>query len=134
MGPTFYQRLKHMVNDKIHSRSSGPNVILTRQPVEGRARDGGLRFGEMERDCILSHGASQFLKETFQERSDNYRMYICNFCGLVAPVNIEKNINFCKNCDNGACFSEIRLPYSMKLFIQELETMSIAPRLKSNTY
>jgi DNA-directed RNA polymerase II subunit RPB2 len=134
MGPTFYQRLKHMVDDKIHSRSSGPNVILTRQPVEGRARDGGLRFGEMERDCILSHGASQFLKETFQERSDNYRMYICKLCGLIASVNNTRNIHYCKNCDNSSCFSEIRLPYSMKLFIQELETMSIAPRLKSCSY
>ena len=100
MGPTFYQRLKHMVDDKIHSRSTGPNVILTRQPVEGRSRDGGLRFGEMERDCILSHGASNFLKETLQDRSDNYRMYVCTHCGLVSAVNKQANINYCKNCNN----------------------------------
>lgn len=134
MGPTFYQRLKHMVDDKIHSRSTGPNVILTRQPVEGRSRDGGLRFGEMERDCILSHGASQFLKETLQDRSDNYRMYTCVECGLVCSVNKEANINYCKNCDNNIKFSEVRIPYAMKLFIQELETMSICPRLKTSKY
>ena len=138
IGPTYYQRLKHMVNDKVHSRSTGPNVILTRQPVEGRSRDGGLRFGEMERDCILSHGASVFLKETLQDRSDNYRLYICNSCGLVCPVNNERNIAFCKTCRNNINiknfslnYFETRIPYAMKLFMQELETMSIAPRLLS---
>ena len=129
MGPTYYQRLKHMVDDKIHSRGTGPNVILTRQPSEGRSRDGGLRFGEMERDCILAHGASQFLKETLQDRSDNYRMYTCKECGLISAVNEEKNIFICKNCDNYSKFSEVRIPYAMKLFIQELESMSVAPRL-----
>lgn len=133
MGPTFYQRLKHMVDDKIHSRSTGPNVILTRQPVEGRSRDGGLRFGEMERDCILSHGASSFLKETLQDRSDNYRMYICCNCGLVSAVNKKADINVCKNCVNNNSFSEIRLPYAMKLFVQELETMCVAPRMVTQT-
>ena len=130
IGPTYYQRLKHMVNDKIHSRATGPNVTLTRQPVEGRSRDGGLRFGEMERDCILSHGATNFLKETLQDRSDNYRLYICNHCGLVCAINKESNIMKCKNCNlTNFKYSEIRLPYAMKLFIQELETMGIAPRL-----
>ena len=132
IGPTYYQRLKHMVDDKMHSRATGPNVILTRQPAEGRSRDGGLRFGEMERDCILSHGASQFLKETLQDRSDNYRLYICNQCGLIAAVNKKENINFCKNCINYTQFSEIRIPYAMKLFMQELESMSIASRLIIN--
>jgi len=129
IGPTYYQRLKHMVEDKIHSRATGPNVILTRQPAEGRARDGGLRFGEMERDCILSHGTAQFLKETLQDRSDNYRMYICKKCGLVGAVNSCENIYSCKNCENYSDFSEVRIPYAMKLFVQELESMSVAPRL-----
>ena len=129
IGPTYYQRLKHMVEDKYHSRATGPNVVLTRQPAEGRSRDGGLRFGEMERDCILSHGASQFLKETLQDRSDNFRLFTCKECGLVASVNKEEDYYKCKNCNNYSNFSEIRIPYAMKLFIQELETMSVAPRL-----
>ena len=132
MGPTYYQRLKHMVDDKIHSRGTGPNVILTRQPVEGRSRDGGLRFGEMERDCILSHGASCFLKETLQDRSDNYRLHICKLCGLVCMVNKEKEISYCKNCKNKEfSYLEARVPYAFKLFVQELETMGVAPRLQS---
>ncbi len=117
-----------------NSRAFGPNVILTRQPVEGRSRDGGLRFGEMERDAILSHGAAQFLKETLQDRSDNYRMFTCQHCGLVCSVNREANIYNCKNCSNTTSFAEIRLPYAMKLFMQELETMGVAPRLLTKEY
>ena len=129
IGPTYYQRLKHMVDDKCHSRSIGPNVLLTRQPVEGRSRDGGLRFGEMERDCILSHGASQFLKETLQDRSDNYRMWVCEKCGLIAAVNKERNIFNCRNCNNRTAISEVRLPYACKLLFQELECMAVEPRI-----
>ena len=131
MGPTYYQRLKHMVDDKIHSRATGPNVILTRQPVEGRSRDGGLRFGEMERDCILSHGAACFLKETLQDRSDNYRLHICKLCGLVCMVNKKRGVSYCKNCKHkDFSYLEVRVPYAFKLFVQELETMGVAPRLQ----
>ncbi len=129
MGPTFYQRLKHMVEDKIHSRSTGPKVLLTRQPPEGRSRDGGLRFGEMERDCMIAHGTLQFLKERTMDVSDKYKMFICNKCNLTATVNYDEKISNCKKCNNYIDFSEIKIPYGCKLLVQELESMSIAPRL-----
>lgn len=129
IGPTFYQRLKHMVNDKIHSRSTGPMVTLTRQPAEGRSRDGGLRLGEMEKDCMLAYGASSFLKETLLDKSDNYKIYICKKCAMIAVFNVVKKIFGCKKCKNYCDFAELRLPYACKLFIQELQCMSITPRL-----
>jgi DNA-directed RNA polymerase II subunit RPB2 len=128
-GPTYYQRLKHMVNDKIHSRSSaGPVVLLTRQPAEGRARDGGLRLGEMEVECNWAHGISSFLKERFMECSDNYRIFVCKKCGMPATVNKEKNMYSCKPCRNKSHFAQIRIPYATKLMLQEVQTMSIATR------
>jgi DNA-directed RNA polymerase II subunit RPB2 len=129
MGPTFYQRLKHMSGDKIHSRSSGPVVVMTRQPAEGRASHGGLRFGEMERDCMIAHGASSFLQERMMTVSDNYHIYICNKCGLTAVFNKSTSIYECKQCDNFKNFNRVNIPYSYKLLMQELETMSIASRL-----
>jgi len=129
MGPIFYQRLKHMVNDKIHSRATGPLVMLTRQPAEGRARDGGLRFGEMERDVMIAHGASAFLKERMMEASDNFEVHVCKGCGLLGVANKERNIWNCTGCGNTTDFSQVRIPYAYKLFLQELESMNISSRL-----
>ena len=129
IGPTYYQRLKHMVIDKYHSRSTGPVVLLTRQPAEGRTRDGGLRFGEMERDCIISHGSASFLKERLLDVSDNYKVFICDNCHMFGSVNEQKNIYKCDHCSNTTRFSEVRIPYACKLLIQELISMSVVPRL-----
>ena len=128
-GPTYYQRLKHMVDDKIHSRARGPVQILTRQPVEGRSRDGGLRFGEMERDCMISHGAANFLKERLFDASDAYRVHICDLCGLMAIANLKKNSFECRSCRNKTQISQIYMPYACKLLFQELMAMNISPRL-----
>jgi len=132
MGPVFYQRLKHMVVDKQHSRAIGPMVNLTRQPAEGRARDGGLRFGEMERDCMISHGASKFTKGRIYDASDKYVVHTCNKCGLVAAFNNKLQIHHCSNCDNRKDFSKVGLPYACKLLFQELTTMNVAPRMLTN--
>jgi DNA-directed RNA polymerase II subunit RPB2 len=128
-GPIFYQRLKHMVSDKIHSRATGPLVMLTRQPAEGRARDGGLRFGEMERDVMIAHGASAFLKERMMEASDNFEVHVCKGCGLIGVANKALNIWHCTGCGNKTDFSQVRIPYAYKLFLQELESMNAASRI-----
>jgi len=129
MGPCFYQRLKHMVSDKQHSRSIGPMVNLTRQPAEGRSRDGGLRFGEMERDATISHGASNFTKERVYDASDKFSVFTCNMCGMIVSYNDNVHIHECKTCKNTINFSKVNIPYSCKLLFQELITMNIAPRI-----
>ena len=129
IGPAFYQRLKHMVNDKQHSRSIGPMVNLTRQPAEGRSRDGGLRFGEMERDCMIAHGASRFTKGRIYDASDAFSVFICNKCGLIASFNNKEHIHYCNTCGNRNDFKYVELPYACKLMFQELITMNIAPRI-----
>ena len=128
MGPVFYQRLKHMVNDKVHSRSIGPMVNLTRQPAEGRSRDGGLRFGEMEKDAMVSHGAARFTRGRMYDASDKYSVYSCKKCGLIAAYNDEMRIHHCRVCDNRTDFAYLEIPYACKLLFQELNTMNIAPR------
>ena len=129
IGPVFYQRLKHMVRDKQHSRSIGPMVNLTRQPAEGRSRDGGLRFGEMERDCMVSHGASRFTRGRLYDASDKYQVNVCKRCGMVAAYNNKMKIHICNTCDNRVDFNYVEIPYSCKLLFQELQTMNIAPRI-----
>jgi DNA-directed RNA polymerase II subunit RPB2 len=129
IGPVFYQRLKHMVNDKQHSRSIGPMVNLTRQPAEGRSRDGGLRFGEMERDCMISHGASRFTKGRIYDASDAFSVFVCNKCGMIASFNNKEHIHYCNTCSNRNDFKYVELPYACKLMFQELITMNVAPRI-----
>ena len=118
-----------MVNDKQHSRSVGPMVNLTRQPAEGRSKDGGLRFGEMEKDAIVAHGAASFNKERLLDASDKFDVHVCKKCGMIASYNDSKHIHFCKTCDNRTHFNLVKLPYSCKLLFQELISMNIAPRI-----
>jgi DNA-directed RNA polymerase II subunit RPB2 len=129
IGPCFYQRLRHCSADKLHSRASGPLVMLTRQPAEGRAREGGLRFGEMERDCVAAHGIADFTKERLNECSDAFRCFSCRECGLLAVANPTEGLWLCRGCGNTTNFSAVQIPYASKLLFQELETMSISSRL-----
>ena len=151
LGPTYYMRLKHMVKDKINYRSRGPRTSLTRQTVQGRANDGGLRIGEMERDALLSHGIARFLNESMLVRGDLYHIAICNLSGSLAIYNENKNlflspmvdgpIRFINNVPPhdigeiatvskyGRDFSILKIPYSFKLLLQELLTMNISMKL-----
>jgi DNA-directed RNA polymerase II subunit RPB2 len=148
-GPTYYMRLKHMVKDKINYRARGPRTLLTRQTVQGRANDGGLRVGEMERDGIIAHGVSHFLQESMMVRGDEYYMAICNKTGTIAiynsmrdlfispmadgPIkftgNLLSEMNIQKITRFGRSFSIVRVPYSFKLLMQELMTMNITMRI-----
>lgn len=130
LGPTFYQRLKHLVDDKIHSRARGPVANLTRQPLEGRSRAGGLRMGEMERDCLVAHGCSAFLFDRFFEQSDSYRVHVCQNCGLIAVANLNKQVFRCPSSEcMGHGVAQVHIPYACKLLFQELMSMCIAPRI-----
>ena len=132
VGPCYYQRLRHCSADKLHSRASGPLVMLTRQPAEGRAREGGLRFGEMERDCVIGHGMAEFTKERLMECSDSFMCYSCRECGLIAVANEKEGIWACRGCKNTTDFAHLQIPYASKLLMQELETMCIGSRLITN--
>ena len=132
IGPIYYYRLKHMVTDKIHSRSTGAKVQLTHQPTSGRSAGGGLRIGEMERDVLLSHGLSQFAKECMMEKSDSYRWGVCRHCGILANYAPKRNIIECLNCGLQD-ISVIETPYAFKLLIQEMEAMGIQIRLSNES-
>ncbi len=132
IGPCYYQRLRHCTADKMHSRASGPLVMLTRQPAEGRAREGGLRFGEMERDCVIGHGMAEFTKERLMECSDAFSCYTCKDCGLIAIANPKDGVWNCRGCGNTTNFAHVQIPYASKLLLQELETMCISSRIITN--
>ncbi|EMG48555.1 RET1 DNA-directed RNA polymerase III subunit RPC2 [Candida maltosa Xu316] len=123
-GPIYYQKLKHMVLDKMHARARGPRAVLTRQPTEGRSRDGGLRLGEMERDCVIAYGASQLLLERLMISSDAFEVDVCNKCGLMGYNN------WCTTCKSSENVIKMTIPYAAKLLFQELLSMNIAPRLR----
>jgi DNA-directed RNA polymerase II subunit RPB2 len=125
-GPAYYQRLKHMVADKTHSRSqNGPIVMLTRQPAEGRSREGGLRTGEMELDCLEAHGALTFLQERTMKCSDSYMWRVCKECGRPC-------VDICKACGNNHSFADLNVPYAFKLLTDELAALHISTRFLSN--
>ena len=128
-GPTYYQRLKHLSGDKIHARPRGPLQNLVRQPTHGRAHDGGLRFGEMERDCMLSYGASQWLKERLFRVSDLYAVHVCKKCGTICSADTNQQVYYCAVCDQSDDISRIQIPYACKLLFQELMSMTILPRI-----
>ena len=132
LGPTYYQRLKHMVDDKIHSRAHGPVTSLVRQPTEGRGRGGGLRLGEMERDSLLAHGVAVALRDRLFYSSDPYRIHVCGQCGLPAIARLATHEFVCNGCKNTTDVFQIRLPYAAKLLSQELHSMGIAMRFLSN--
>ncbi|XP_072966358.1 DNA-directed RNA polymerase III subunit 2 [Typha angustifolia] len=130
MGPIYYQKLKHMVLDKMHARAKGPRVTLTRQPTEGRSRDGGLRLGEMERDCLIAYGASMLIHERLMLSSDPYQVQVCRKCGLLGYYNHKLKTSFCSMCKSGENIATMKLPYACKLLFQELQAMNVVPRLK----
>ncbi|KAJ3029736.1 DNA-directed RNA polymerase III core subunit ret1 [Rhizophlyctis rosea] len=123
-GPIYYQKLKHMVMDKMHARSRGPRAVLTRQPTEGRSRDGGLRVGEMERDCLIGHGASSLLIERLLYSSDAYDVEVCKGCGLVGGWH-----GYCAYCRERKGVVKVKVPYACKLLFQELMSMNVVPRV-----
>jgi DNA-directed RNA polymerase III subunit RPC2 len=127
-GPVYYQKLKHMVMDKMHARARGPRAVLTRQPTEGRSRDGGLRLGEMERDCLIGHGASMLLLERLMISSDAFQVHVCQECGLIGYPG------WCQYCKSSAYMTQMQIPYAAKLLFQELQSMNIVPKLVLEDY
>ncbi|OSX57976.1 hypothetical protein POSPLADRAFT_1185402 [Postia placenta MAD-698-R-SB12] len=122
-GPIYYQKLKHMVMDKMHARARGPRATLTRQPTEGRSREGGLRLGEMERDCLIGYGATQLLLERLMISSDKFEVNACEECGLMGYNG------WCTYCKSSKKMAQLTIPYAAKLLFQELMAMNVVPRL-----